>query len=119
MEKNSKMLAVGAAALTIAAAGAYYAYKSFSGKEQSWDIAASFVDPEHSQNHYLKKTEAQERSAVISDVSYKLAVSIKKGGGTFQGRVEISYKQSSRLADFDPAAVRPESGHIFIDYKGK
>ena len=67
----------------------------------------------------MRKTDAEDRVATISNVSYKLAISLKKGGGTYHGKVEIAFHQNKILQDFKNDDVKVEGGHLFIDYKGK
>ena len=89
-------------------------------QEESKDsFLANFEDPEFQTNHYLRKTDAIDRATAISNVGYKLSISLKKGGGTYHGKVEITYNQTKILEDFKHDDVKVEGGHLFIDYKGK
>lgn len=53
------------------------------------------------------KTEAFNRSENVSNVSYQLAISVKKGGGVFNGVVVVAYQQKSIHEG------------LFIDYNGQ
>jgi hypothetical protein len=39
----------------------------------------------------LYRTEAMKRSEQVKDVSYRLAYALNRGGGTFQGQVEVTF----------------------------
>ena len=76
-----------------------------------------FEDPEYSSNKYLSKIEAENRSQVVSDVSYVLALGLIKGGTTFNGKVTIDYTLSKKSPAY--AEGSDNSNCLFIDYKGK
>jgi hypothetical protein len=66
--------------------------------ESSQDIPQSsikdtlnFVDPEFEENQFLLKQDAVNRALAVRDVSYKLAVSLMSGGGSYHGTVEVAY----------------------------
>jgi aminopeptidase N len=75
------------------------------------------VDPESDENWFLLKAEAQDRAKAVSAVSYKVAVSLKKGGGTYHGVVEVLFSLSRLLED--QSSQGAEVGHLFFDYKGR
>ena len=83
-------------------------------KEEEW---LGFEDPEYSSNKYLSKIEAENRSQVVSDVSYVLALGLIKGGTTFNGKVTIDYTLSKKSPAY--AEGSDNSNCLFIDYKGK
>ena len=56
------------------------------------------------------KEEIYQRSKDISNVSYKLAYALLRGGQSFHGRVEMSFTLTAEAA---------ESDRIFCDYRGK
>jgi len=70
-------------------------------------LTADLVDPEYHQNNSLLKTQAQKRAEVIKDVSYRLSVDVNRDSDCFQGKVEISFTQTT-LWD-----------GLFLDYKGR
>jgi len=74
-------------------------------KEEEVEIAyapnwAGFTDPDFESNHYLTKTEAKSRSALVSEVNYLIALGLVKGGETFHGKVTIDWMQSRKALDF-------------------
>ena len=78
-----------------------------------------FVDPETDENWFLLKNEAQDRAKAVNDVSYKVAVSLMKGGGTYHGVVDISFNQTRLLENPSDDKAHFEGGHLFFDYKGR
>jgi hypothetical protein len=44
-----------------------------------------FTDPGYAEPHSLKKEEADKRSRQVSDVSYKTAYALLRGGDNFHG----------------------------------
>lgn len=71
---------------------------------------AFFVDAAHDEIKTLYKTEAFKRSEEVSDVSYRLAYALLKGGETFEGQVEVKFTLSEQSA---------KSEDIFVDYRGE
>ena len=65
----------------------------------------------------MSKIEAANRSELVENVSYRMALGLIKGGETFHGKVHIDYtllkKGNPYVADGD------NSSCLFIDYKGK
>ena len=58
----------------------------------------------------LYKTEAIKRSQEVSDVSYRLAYALLRGGETFHGYIEVQFSLTDASA---------KSDDIFLDYRGK
>ena len=58
----------------------------------------------------LYKTEAIKRSQEVSDVSYRLAYALLRGGETFHGYVEVNFTLTEASS---------KSDDIFLDYRGK
>ena len=58
----------------------------------------------------LYKTEANKRSEAVSDVSYRLAYALLRGGEHFHGYIEVKFSLSDASATSDD---------IFLDYRGK
>ena len=95
MEKNQKLLMIGATALLVAGYGIYsYVTKGKGGQQQAQEEetkggdtacqassgGVNFVDPGFDTNHYLTKIEAANRSSFVSDVDYTLIMGLVKGG---------------------------------------
>lgn len=70
------------------------------GSDENMDLTENAKTP-------LKETEALERSRVVSNVSYKLHISLQKKKTTFDGDITIN---------FDLSSV-PDS--LFLDFNGK
>lgn len=68
-----------------------------------------FEDTDKEAKQTLYKTEAFKRSDMVSDVSYKLAYALNRGGETFQGHVEMKFTLSHDSC---------KSDDIFVDYRG-
>jgi len=60
---------------------------------------------------------AKNRSSLLSDVNYVIALGLAKGGETFHGKVTIDWMQSRKTPDF--VEGDDNSNCLFIDYKGK
>ena len=67
----------------------------------------TFTDPDCPDIVPLWEKEAMQRSKDISNVSYKLAYALLRGGETFHGQVEINF------------TLNQPSDTIFADYKGQ
>lgn len=133
-KQKTALLMTGATALLTAA---YYLYSSRSEtklapvqpgnqpeeekKEESECpelVDAFFTDPYYETKKYLSKIEAENRSQVVSDVSYTMILGLPKGGKTFNGKITIDYT----LNKVSPAYVEGGENNsmcFFIDYKGK
>ena len=90
-----------------------------SSEETKDSPTKGFVDPEIEENWFLTKAEAQDRAKAVKEVSYKVAVSLTKGGGTYHGVVHACFTQTQILPDFADPEQHPNGGHLFFDYKGK
>ena len=66
-------------------------------EKSSW---CGFVDPEHEGQSFLTKSEAENRSKIISEVSYCLTMGLVKGGGSFHGKVQIDFSLSELAPDY-------------------
>ena len=80
--------------------------KSITALEESFKF---FSDPTTKEVKTLYKTEADKRSEQVSDVSYRLAYALNRGGETFHGKVEVSFSLTKQSAEADD---------IFVDYRG-
>ena len=68
----------------------------------------SFIDAKFGENHFLTKTEAAKRFAMVSNVAYKLALALRTGGKTYHGMV---------TAHFDLASNADDT--LCLDFKGQ
>ena len=142
MDSKQKTLAIGATAALLALGGLYMAWNSLTGKVTTPEATASpdpkephteeikteaeeqcpagsFRDPKHAGQKYITKVEAFNRSEIISNVNYVIALGLRKRGKTFHGRICVEFDLSQKAAaDFDPSK-EDNSGALFIDYKGK
>lgn len=66
-----------------------------------------FTDDQASEIVPLYEKEAMQRSKDITNVSYKLAYALLRGGQNFHGQVEITFDLSE------------PNDNIFADYKGE
>ena len=71
------------------------------------------VNPNHGSNNYLTKIEAGKRSENVSNVKYRIAFNLPKGGDSFLGHVSIDFDIKKRTEN------TPAEGQLFIDYKGR
>jgi hypothetical protein len=76
------LLVAGAAATLLVAAGYYLASKKPKHVEEviKSRTLTTFTDSEKGTLHYLTKQEALDRSSVVANVSYKLALALITGG---------------------------------------
>ena len=72
--------------------------------------ATEKVDEEEEQEHvHLLRTESVQRGKDVSNVSYKMALALLKGGKTFHGHSIIKFSLTEESC---------KSDNIFVDYKG-
>jgi len=69
-----------------------------------------FVDAAKDESRSIYKKDAFVRSSQVSDVSYKLAYALNRGGNTFEGNVTISFYLTAEGA---------QSDEIYVDYRGE
>jgi hypothetical protein len=60
-------------------------FKNKSDQESESSSRLGVVDPAHDELRSLNRTEAFTRSRVLSNVSYKLALALLKGGESYHG----------------------------------
>ena len=72
--------------------------------------AGTFKDLSGDEHKFLFKNESIQRAKDVSDVSYKLALALIRGGKTFHGHVLINFSLNSQSAASDG---------IFVDYHGE
>lgn len=70
------------------------------------DYSGHWTDSDHDKNQYLTKIQAVKRAAVVSEVSYRLALAVNSGAEHFEGTLTASFKLSEVNSD------------VFIDFKG-
>lgn len=70
----------------------------------------SFVDAAQDGVKTLYKAEAIKRAGEVSDVSYRLAYALLRGGETFEGQVQVTFTLTADSA---------KSDSIFVDYRGE
>ena len=56
-------------------------------------------NPNHGQNAFFTQIEAQNRSEVISEVDYKVAFNLPRGGDSFIGKVTIDFSLNKVTAN--------------------
>lgn len=85
-----------ATAAALAAAG-YLLYSNMSTDKQDAGIlkGKGFKDEGKDQLRTLYKTEAAKRAELISDVSYRIAYALLRGGKTFLGQVKVQFTMST------------------------
>lgn len=116
-KENTKYAIIAGTATVVSLLGyGFYTYMSGAGpnkQAESQDDLATlsfFKDANADKMSYLYKKEAMQRSADISDVEYKVAYALLRGGETFHGQVDIKFSLS---------ATSCKSENIFCDYRGE
>ncbi|CDW86678.1 aminopeptidase n [Stylonychia lemnae] len=101
-----------AASLTTASALAQALYIYFKNRNpdvetEESESSTSMVDPAYGESRFITRIDAVQRASVISNLSYKIAVSLLKGGENFHGQVTINFNLSY------------QGYHLSLDYTGK
>lgn len=102
---RKKILSLTAAGLVLSAGGLYFLSKKPEIKApEEWQ---ELRDPEYEKSVYLTKEEAIHRAEIISQVTYRLVLSLNTNQTSFQGNVVITFY------------LAKASDKLFIDFKGR
>ena len=113
LSKEHYAYIAGAAAVT---AAAYYLISARGDKPAQTPedlqnaVIDFFADPAAKENKWVTKQEIFKRSNMISNVTYKIAYALLRGGKDFHGKVEIKFNLTAEGA---------ESDDVFCDYRGE
>src|SRR5688572_27101078 len=89
--KDKILLCAGIATGAVMAQVLYNYYKSKPDQPNITIEEKGFTDANYEEQKNLYKTEAFIRSEIISEVNYKIALALLKGGESFHGQVEVTF----------------------------